>query len=85
MIVWLKVPFAEKDQAKALGARWNPAQKKWYVKDVADLSPFEAWMTEQPAPAINRCAHVGRGHLLRWRMPWQPGRSGGMGRVDPDA
>jgi ribonuclease HI len=49
MIVWLKVPFAEKDQAKALGARWNPAQKKWYVKDVADLSPFEAWMTEQPA------------------------------------
>jgi hypothetical protein len=22
--VWLDVPFAEKDQAKALGARWDP-------------------------------------------------------------
>lgn len=61
MIVWLNVPFAEKDQAKALGARWNPARKKWYVKDLADLSPFEAWVdvhaadtaaTEAAAPTM---------------------------------
>ena len=39
----LKVPFAEKDEAKRLGARWDPANKVWYVKDVADLSAFARW------------------------------------------
>lgn len=43
----LDVPFAEKDQAKALGARWNPAEKKWYVPDelTADLTQFQKWLT----------------------------------------
>jgi len=39
----LAVPFAEKDQAKALGARWDPARKIWYVTDPADLAPFARW------------------------------------------
>lgn len=30
-MVWLQVPFAEKDEAKELGAWWNPQAKKWYV------------------------------------------------------
>lgn len=39
----LKVPFAEKDQAKKLGARWDAARKIWYVEAKADLSPFAKW------------------------------------------
>jgi hypothetical protein len=27
----LRVPYSEKDEAKALGARWDPSIKKWYV------------------------------------------------------
>lgn len=27
---WLDVPFGEKDAAKAQGARWDPAAKRWY-------------------------------------------------------
>lgn len=27
---WLDVPYSEKDAAKALGARWDPAAKRWY-------------------------------------------------------
>ena len=27
----LQVPFCEKDEARRLGARWDPAQKVWYV------------------------------------------------------
>jgi hypothetical protein len=42
--VVLKVPFAEKDQAKAAGARWEPAQKVWRVKRQADLSAFARWI-----------------------------------------
>lgn len=39
----LKVPFAEKDQAKKLGARWDPARKIWYVNGDMDLAPFSRW------------------------------------------
>ena len=39
----LKVPFAEKDQAKKLGARWDPAHKVWYVDSAADMSRFSKW------------------------------------------
>jgi hypothetical protein len=52
---WLDVPFAEKDAAKALGARWDPQAKRWYdprppttglvrwasLPEVPDLLPVE--------------------------------------------
>lgn len=31
MSLYLNVPYSEKDEAKALGAKWNPRAKKWYV------------------------------------------------------
>lgn len=43
MRVNLKVPFAEKDEAKKLGARWDPARKLWYVDGKDDLTPFARW------------------------------------------
>ena len=39
----LKVPYAEKDQAKQLGARWDAARKLWYVDGRDDLAPFARW------------------------------------------
>lgn len=39
----LKVPFAEKDAAKKLGARWDAGRKLWYVVDKDDLAPFARW------------------------------------------
>lgn len=41
----LKVPYAEKDQAKALGARWNNERKTWYVPDDQPTAPFEQWLS----------------------------------------
>lgn len=29
--VWLDVPFGEKDEAKALGARWDAGARRWYA------------------------------------------------------
>lgn len=29
--IWLDVPYSEKDQAKAAGARWDPQAKRWYA------------------------------------------------------
>jgi hypothetical protein len=46
-MIILKVPFAEKDEAKALGARWNSARKVWYVPDGQAATPFERWLGVQ--------------------------------------
>ncbi len=46
MRINLVTPFAEKDAVKALGARWDPANKLWYITDVADLSPFMRWIPD---------------------------------------
>ena len=48
----LKVSFAEKDEAKKLGARWDAAQKIWFVEGKADMAPFAKWSpSPQPGPA----------------------------------
>lgn len=46
MRINLTTPFAEKDQVKALGARWDSQKKVWYIKDVEDLTPFERWIPD---------------------------------------
>ena len=43
----LFVPFEEKDQAKALGARWDPNNKTWYIPDHLDPSLFQKWLTPE--------------------------------------
>lgn len=42
---YLDVPFKEKDEAKALGARWDIAARKWYVPAGKDLTLFHAWLS----------------------------------------
>ena len=37
------VPFAEKDEAKQLGARWDPKRRKWYVPPGVDAALFARW------------------------------------------
>lgn len=49
MRINLVTPFAEKDAAKALGARWDAAKKCWYIVDVADLTPFSRWIPNMEA------------------------------------
>jgi hypothetical protein len=43
-VTTLKVPYAEKDEAKQLGARWDPKRKKWYVPAGVDAALFERWL-----------------------------------------
>jgi len=40
----LKVPFSQKDEAKSLGARWDPTLKVWYVPDGVDIAPLVQWL-----------------------------------------
>ena len=36
---YLVTAFADKDQVKALGARWDPARRQWYVPTGRDITP----------------------------------------------
>jgi hypothetical protein len=39
----LKVPFAEKDQARKVGARWDAGRKVWYIEGHVDVAAFARW------------------------------------------
>jgi hypothetical protein len=41
--IYLNVPFAQKDEAKALGARWDAIKKKWFVPADKDIVLFVRW------------------------------------------
>lgn len=42
--IWLRVPFSEKDKAKAQGARWDQERKFWWAKDDGKLRRFMRWL-----------------------------------------
>lgn len=46
MRINLVTPFADKDKAKALGARWDSTQRLWYIVDIVDLTPFMRWIPD---------------------------------------
>ncbi len=41
---YLAVPYREKDEAKAAGARWDKEQKAWYAPEGADVEKLARWM-----------------------------------------
>ncbi len=49
---WLKVPFAEKNDAKKYGAKWDKNVKSWYADVGTDLTPLKPWMTDNIYPQV---------------------------------
>ncbi len=41
---YIKVPFEEKDAAKAKGAKWDAEKRSWYIPAGVDRTPFEKWL-----------------------------------------
>jgi hypothetical protein len=48
---YLDVPFSEKDAAKALGARWDPAVKRWYDPRPPTVG-LDRWAARPPVPDL---------------------------------
>lgn len=46
MRVYLQVPYSQKDEAKAKGARWDAEKRQWYVENPESLGPYAMWMGE---------------------------------------
>ena len=56
----LKVPYAQKDAAKELGARWDAARKIWYVMDPQSIEVFSDWMPEVQSESASTAAAPAR-------------------------
>lgn len=66
-------PYADKEDAKRLGARWDADRKTWYVIDPPDLLKFSRWLRaypaqEQQAPAIKHEPHKKKTHKRKSRQ-----------------
>lgn len=48
-VVYLDVPYQEKDIAKKRGAKWDGEEKKWYVPQGIDINNFVEWIDEEPS------------------------------------
>ena len=43
-VTYLNCPFSEKDQVKALGARFDSWSRKWYISKDTNQTPFKKWL-----------------------------------------
>ncbi|OEZ97395.1 zincin-like metallopeptidase domain-containing protein [Duganella phyllosphaerae] len=51
----IDVPYKQKDEAKALGAKWDRQEQSWFVPGGLDPAPFARWAPqerEQPAAGL---------------------------------
>jgi hypothetical protein len=49
--IWLDVPFGEKDEAKAAGARWDPGARRWYAPRPG-IARLERWAALPDVPDL---------------------------------
>lgn len=54
--LYLTVPFAEKNEAKALGAKWDATARKWYVPHGVDVNLFTPWWPVNLKEELDRLA-----------------------------
>lgn len=72
---FIKVPYSEKDRAKALGARFDGEHKSWFIPAGLDSDPFNYWLpktiqehlsagkSNQPAPASTSASSPVESHV----------------------
>ena len=47
----IEVPFKQKDEVKALGAKWDRQEQSWYIPSGVDPAPFAKWSRSSTTPA----------------------------------
>ena len=57
MKYYIECPFYEKDEAKSLGARWDPEERKWYYTDPSKkyLGLDEKDLKRPALPTVLKC------------------------------
>jgi hypothetical protein len=52
-ILYLHVPFADKDTVKALGAKWNTDRRMWWIFADVNRTPFLPWLRDDRSGDLN--------------------------------
>lgn len=52
-MLYIDVPYEEKDEAKSLGAKWDSNKKKWYVTDKSQYPEFVKWIVGNCEDVVN--------------------------------
>lgn len=54
---YLVVPYGERKEAKALGAKWDTVERSWYIGEAADRKKLEKWLPDrqkaEQTPAVH--------------------------------
>lgn len=56
-LTYIYVPFADKDQVKSLGAKWDGQEKSWFIPPGVNQEPFHQWLNS-PIQAAQAVAEV---------------------------
>jgi hypothetical protein len=56
--IYLDVPYAEKDNAKSFGAKWDFNLKRWYVAEQEDITELSKWFSDNQPPRKSINAHM---------------------------
>lgn len=64
----LNVSFKDKDKVKKLGAKWDPAQKAWYIPPGKDEILFDTWLPKKSnkAPIVINNIGIARNIIKCW-------------------
>lgn len=62
----LDVPFSHKEEAKALGAKWDRTKKIWYVPSGVNPEPFAEWLpgVDRSDPSAPYISSIGQARVL---------------------
>ena len=62
----LDVPFSHKEEAKALGAKWDRTKKIWYVPSGVNPEPFAEWLpgVDRSDPSAPYISSAGQARVL---------------------
>jgi antirestriction protein ArdC/phage/plasmid primase-like uncharacterized protein len=56
-LIYLNVPFKQKNQVKQLGARWDHQQQAWYILPGVNPMPFAQWRLSSPTQSTSNAHH----------------------------
>jgi putative DNA primase/helicase len=51
---YINVPYREKGEAKALGARWDRQEQSWYIPPGIETAPFAKWAQDANQEAVEK-------------------------------
>jgi len=71
----LSVPFADKNAARMLGARWDSLRRVWFVPSDRDATPFARWLPASSAVNVRASSYFVATSALACH------RCGGMSKV----